>query len=1140
MIPRRRRARSRRSSTTTAAILLATLLTASLCAADDVQTEVVSPRMLQVPAANGGVRLLPDEAVAGQAIVQIAPGTSRAEIEAMLKRLGASIVRTIPNTPLAVVSLPDGMTVVDGVTTLAAEPAIRAAEPDRIDHLTVVPNDPLYASQYHWPLMDSPTGWDINTGAANVIVAVIDSGADLDHEDLAGKYWVNSAEQGGTPGVDDDGNGFVDDINGWDFRDNDNDPDAGPPDGATVGTDYEPGLVSHGIHVAGLIGAKTDNATGVAGHDWNCQLMALRVASPLGSIVRSDTLAAMQYAIDNGADVINLSLSGGYGTSYDPVIANARAAGVTVVAAAGNSAIVFTDDPMTWQSPVCNDGPNPGVDNFVIGVAATDSGDVAAYFTNRDASSYSFVDVSAPGVNVLSTWYYDPDFSGLDVAYNTLSGTSMACPIVAGLAALVKAQHPGFSPDDITRQLRDSAEDIDDRNPLVAGTLGTGRVNTATALGLNLPPEPIDDLQAFDTPDDEGGSITLTWTLPDDHEGQDIVRYDILRAPESGAVPGTPGVFTQIDQLDPGQSGYIDTTVADVTPYWYRVVSLDAANAVPSNDAGPAEARDDLPPPAIENLAAVDTPADEGGSISLSWVGYDEVDDVVEYRIYRAESSFAAVAGMTPIATLPSGVGQHYDDETTEDGVQYWYAVTAVDDWDNEVEQVVAVGPVVSNPNFTFNYPPGLSIISIGALPAAPDGNQVAEILGVGPGDSVDFAWWDPAGADGAGQYVVWSQQPNSPAFTQALGRAWWMKTDEAIIAEIAGQAAGEGAFPRPVVAGWNMVGNPFPTLMDFGATTVTDIGQGTAVDLTTSNQLGFTRDYAWAYDPFVQSYRLVTAADMPFATSVVEPGRGVLFLARRPATLLLHRNVAAAQLSEREAESFDGWALQLTAEAGGIADTDNFLGVSTNAAVLSGVISPPRPDADLDLYFVRPNADGSRLATDFVSMADGWTIRVACGMPGATVRLSWPDLSQLPADLRPVLTDTTTGRTIYLRTSTGYSYEAGDQPDEREFTLHVADREGALAIGALSLATTGGRTEVVYNLTADASVDVAVLNIAGRVVRRVLTGREQAAGPQQVAWDGRNHRGAPAPAGTYLVRVRARAASGQQVTAVRALQLER
>ena len=1134
-----------RFSLIASAVLSLFILSASVVAALD--TEVVSPRMVTRAAPGGGSTAVPDLAVSGQIIVQLAPGATVADLQARLQANGGSILRVIRNTPLVVISLPDGMPVTQGQKMWAAEAVTALAEPDRLMYPTVVPDDPDYFQQYHWDRIAAPAGWDIQTGGPSTVIAILGSGYDPDHEDLAGKYWVNQAELAGTEGVDDDGNGYIDDFYGWDTIDGDNDPDAGPPAGATPGLDYEAGGVSHGTHCAGIVGAITNNGVGVAGHDWGARLMMVRVLGFEGG-TNSACIEGIQYAIDNGANVISMSLGGEYTPTFDAVIANARDADVLVVAAAGNEAKVFSsvqDD--TWVSPVCNDGPNLGVDNFVLGVAASDSGDVAADFSNRDGSGYNFVDVTAPGVQIYSTLYFDPTFPDLAAPYGAMSGTSMACPVVAGLGGLVRRQYPGMSAANVIRQIRDTCDDISDSNPLTADTLGSGRINTAAALGVDVPPDPVSALQARDTVGDEGGSITVSWGLPR-QDGDDVVGYNLLRAPESNAIPNTPGSFSQLANLPPGTSSYIDAPVPDDTPYWYQVVTLDASNAVPSAVAGPARARDDLAPPPVENLVAVDTQADEGGSISLSWFGYDFPDDLAEYRVYRATTTFSDVAEMEPVARVLPADGQHYVDRTTEDGTQYWYAVTAADDTvddvtpeGNEDTEVTAVGPVVSNPNYSFNYPPGLSLISAAAMPATPASDLVADMLGLDGASGENLAYWDPA--LNGGEYIIWSDSPTSPMFRAALGRSWWLRTSRPLMVNVSGEAAPDGDFQKQLVAGWNQVGNPFIQKWDFGATEVTGIGQGTPVSLQTSNELGYTRDYAWAYDAFANSYRLVTAANLPFATDMVDKGRGVLMFTRRPATLQLKRQMLPTSAQTAQAPEFDGWALRLTAEAQDVADTDNFLGVCSNADSLSGMISPPRPDADLDLYFVRSASEGSRLATDFVApeAAGEWQIKVACGIPGATVRLSWPDMSGLPAECRPTLVDNQTGRRIYLRTNTGYSYEVGDEPGERSFTVVISDTAtGALAISTLSAGATAGRAQIVYSLSQDASVDIEVLNIAGVTVRRVVSERAQAAGPQQVTWDGRNASGSAAPAGTYIIRVIARSDDGQQVSAIGTLRLGR
>jgi subtilisin family serine protease len=867
-----------------AAVILIVSVTSAGFAA--VETEVVGPRMYTM-ATPDGVKTLPETAASGRLVIRLNPNATDEDLQALLAEHNAEVLREIRGTEMLLIGLPEGQAVRDARLVWAAEPAVDLAEPDYQAHWTAVPDDELYDQQWQFQPVLAEAGWDTQTGSSNVTIAILDSGYDPDHEDLVDKYWVNAAEQAGTPGVDDDGNGFIDDVEGWDFAENDNDPDAAPSPDDDV---FSPGGVRHGTHCAGLAGATTNNGTGVAGHDWGARIMAVRVGDWRGPFI-SDVLEGVAYAVDNGADVISLSIGGPFTRAYDQPFASANAAGVVICAAAGNSSHVFTDSEADWVSPVCNDGPNLGQDNFVLGVGAIDQGDIAAGFTNRDNSSYNFVDVMAPGVQVWSTYYANPDFPALSEEYGPMSGTSMACPFAAGLAGLVIAQFPGFSPDDVINQIRSSADNVDEQNPLIAGTLGEGRINTATALGLDVPPEPVDDLVARDTVGDEGGSITVSWSTPP-ADDVDVIGYNVLRAEESPDIPNTPGTFSQVANLDPGSSFYIDAPVPDDTPYWYQVVVMDESNSVPSEVAGPARARDDLAPEPVENLVAADTQADVGGAITLSWLGYDAPADLEEYRIYRATAELTDVADMEPLVVRGPDESLHYVDRTTVDGTEYWYAVTGVDDADNEETEVTPAGPVVSNPNFSFSYPPGMSIISLGATPSDPELRDIDQLLRLDPEGDVNLAYWDAT--SNGGEYVVWSEDPTSSVFRHEIGRSWWLKTPDPILINISGEAVEQGSFERPVVSGWNHLGNPFPSTMDFATTEVTGIGQGTPVDLKTSNDLGYTRDYAWGYDNRTNSYRLITGAEFPFATRTAQP-RGHSGGERRAADRSVRRLGAAA-----------------------------------------------------------------------------------------------------------------------------------------------------------------------------------------------------------------------------------------------------
>ncbi|MFM7163541.1 MAG: S8 family peptidase, partial [Planctomycetaceae bacterium] len=288
------------------------------------------------------------------------------------------------------------------------------------------PNDPSYGSLYGLENtggsgmlldadIDAERAWDVTTGSSGVVIGVIDTGIDMNHPDLAGNMWVNPFETAGD-GIDNDANGFVDDIYGWDFANNDNNPfdDHG-----------------HGTHCAGTIGAVGNNGVGVVGVNWDVSLMALKFLGSNGSGSISNAALASNYATmmrERGVNVRATSNSwagGPFDGGMESAIIAARDQGVLFVAAAGNSG-VNTDSNANYPS-------NYAVSN-VISVAATNATDTLASFSNYGAAT---VDLGAPGVSILSTL---PNNS-----YGYLSGTSMATPHVSGVVALAAAQFPDAS-----------------------------------------------------------------------------------------------------------------------------------------------------------------------------------------------------------------------------------------------------------------------------------------------------------------------------------------------------------------------------------------------------------------------------------------------------------------------------------------------------------------------------------------------------------------------------------------------------------------------------------------------------------------------------------------------------------------------
>jgi hypothetical protein len=337
---------------------------------------------------------------------------------------------------------------------LSGDPEVEYAQPNYRYHPFAEPNDPLFADQYAHQLAQMPEAWDITTGSPKVVVAVIGTGVDVNHPDLKGNIWVNPGEIPGN-GKDDDGNGYVDDVRGWDFGDGDADV---YPSGSS---DY----AGHETMVSGVIAAVGNNGIGSCGVTWSCKIMALRVSDNFTS---AEVAAAVRYAADNGARIVNMSFgSDDLGPEGDPVVKEAMdyafGKGVLLVAAAGND---DTDRPKY-----------PAAYYDVLAVAATDGEDMRARWLNGTAGS-SFglwVDLAAPGTDMATCT--------LGGKYTAGDGTSFSSPYVAGVAALLLSQRPSLTPMEIRAVLENTSDPIDysSMDPNL-GYLGTGRVNAYKAL----------------------------------------------------------------------------------------------------------------------------------------------------------------------------------------------------------------------------------------------------------------------------------------------------------------------------------------------------------------------------------------------------------------------------------------------------------------------------------------------------------------------------------------------------------------------------------------------------------------------------------------------------------------------------------
>jgi subtilisin family serine protease len=367
------------------------------------------------------------------------------------------------HTGVQLIHLNQSLSVEEAVSRAAEDPRVEYAEPDYFVYATdTIPDDPFFKAGQMWglsqascqfcsqptPNIDATRAWDIARGSDDIIAVVLDTGVDLQHEDLAANAWVNPSP-GALPG-------FSNDINGWNFI-NDNNQTF-----VSSSEDY------HGTHVAGSIGAVGDNKIGVTGVAWHVRLMSLKfLGGPQGKGSTSNAVRGINYAIDMrnrgfNIRVINASWGGGGNSqALHDAIAAANAAGILFVCAAGNESNNVDDTP-SYPSAFAKDLPG------CISVAAVDQGGNLASFSNYGHGSVS---LAAPGVQIESTYPGN--------TYTTLSGTSMSTPYVSGIAVLLWSHEPSLSPDQVKQRLVDTSEPLNSLASLVARS---GRASAYAAL----------------------------------------------------------------------------------------------------------------------------------------------------------------------------------------------------------------------------------------------------------------------------------------------------------------------------------------------------------------------------------------------------------------------------------------------------------------------------------------------------------------------------------------------------------------------------------------------------------------------------------------------------------------------------------
>ncbi len=332
---------------------------------------------------------------------------------------------------------------------LRNDPDVESVQPNYVYHPCRIPNDPDFADQYAHQLIQMPDAWDISTGSRDIVIAVLGTGVDVNHPDLKDNIWLN-ADEIPDNGIDDDNNGYVDDVHGWNFESHNN----------RVTPEVEIyGVEGHETMVAGVIGAVGDNDEGVCGVNWQCSIMPLRVSLFITTV---EVAEGLDYAAANGADILNMSFGADeFGPDGDPIVQeaidNAFAQGVLLVASAGNSATDTVHYPAAYYN--------------VMSVASTDGEDAKTGHSTFGA----WVDIAAPGTDIVTT--------NLNGEYIATAGTSFSAPYVAAVGALVLSHQPDLTHIELRAILEDTSDPV--YYGLVdsdIGYIGTGRVNAYEAL----------------------------------------------------------------------------------------------------------------------------------------------------------------------------------------------------------------------------------------------------------------------------------------------------------------------------------------------------------------------------------------------------------------------------------------------------------------------------------------------------------------------------------------------------------------------------------------------------------------------------------------------------------------------------------
>ncbi|MFA6296567.1 MAG: S8 family serine peptidase [Patescibacteria group bacterium] len=558
-------------------------------------------------------------------------------------------VKSVNLKNLYKIVFPKKTNITDAVNQYNANSNVLYAEPNYKTEIMLTPNDPYYSSFGSWGQdffdmyglynISAGNAWNQTIGSSNVTVAVIDTGLDYNHSDIADNVWINTDEISNN-GIDDDNNGYIDDYRGYDFVNNDADPI----------DDY-----GHGTHCSGTIAAVTNNEVGVAGVSWSSKIMPVKFLNSSGSGYYSDAILAIQYSVDNGAQILSNSW-GGYGSSQglQDAINYAYSNGAIFVAAAGNS---------NWDASYFQPA---GMDN-VLTVSAVDYNETKASFSNYGDE----VDVAAPGVNILSLRASGTTMgSVVGSNYTIASGTSMATPHVAGLAALILAAHPTMSNQEIENNIKNYADDKGATGFDIY--YGYGRINAEQAV-LAAPVSLSSDfstISALPTRVSVNSSASITVTVKNVYNVV-VAGKKVILTTNFGTLSKTSGYTNSLGQLSVDLTSSLAGTA--------RVEASVNGQSLGNTNIEFITTNDITPPAKVDNFTA------KAGSksVTLYWTNPDDVD-LAGIIIRRKTGGYPI--NKTDGHLVSQGLKSSVTDNGLENKQTYYYVAFAYDTNNNYSE----------------------------------------------------------------------------------------------------------------------------------------------------------------------------------------------------------------------------------------------------------------------------------------------------------------------------------------------------------------------------------------------------------------------------------------------------------------------